>query len=98
MNNREGLLFCLVGPAASGKTTFARRLVEKHPECHLSISATSRDKRQGEKEGKDYFFMTRSEFEAKAKDGFFFEYEETHGNFYGTPKGNLDNAIQDGAD
>ena len=83
-NQRQGILFCIIGPAGAGKSTLCRKLVSEIPGARLSVSATSRAPRPGEKEGQDYFFITREEFEAKIKNKEFFEWEETHGNYYGT--------------
>lgn len=96
---RKGILFCLVGPTGGGKTTFSLRLREEFPtSTRLSISATSRAPRSGEEEGRSYFFMTREQFESKIKAGAFFEWEETHGNLYGTLRETVNDAISKGID
>lgn len=98
---RSGILFCLVGPAGSGKTTFTNQLLdefEKGGSLCRSVSVTTRAPRAGEVDGVDYHFVTRESFEQKIQAGDFFEWEETHLNLYGTLKGPLELAISQGAD
>jgi len=96
---REGILFCLIGPTAGGKTTLASKLLGENPETlRLSVSTTSRLPREGESEGESYFFVSREDFEQKIKKGEFFEWEEIHGNLYGTAKSAVDGAISSGRD
>ncbi len=96
---REGILFCLVGPTGSGKSTLAQHLLKRWPESlRLSISATTREPREGEQDGTHYHFLTRSEFEAKRDAGDFFEWEEVHGNYYGTLRSTLEESIESGVD
>jgi guanylate kinase len=87
LSERERLpiLFCLVGPAGSGKTTLAERLAV-HFRSSLSrvITTTSRTPRPGEVDGESYYFVTRESFEESVSKKAFFEWEETHGNLYGT--------------
>lgn len=91
---REGILFCIIGPAGSGKTTIAQKLLSEFSgDVSRSISTTSRTPRPGEVNGVNYHFVTREEFQRKASAGEFFEWEETHGNLYGTLKKNLDDAV-----
>jgi guanylate kinase len=96
---RKGILFIIIGPAGSGKSTVCDRLVTEFPDSlQYSTSATSREPRPGEVPGKSYHFMTREEFFAKRERGEFFEWEETHGNLYGTLKENLIRGIDTGKD
>ncbi len=95
---RQGILFCLVGPSGSGKTYFSKEIISREPRTKLSISMTSRLPRSGEVTGVDYHFVERSEFEAKIKRGELFEWEEVHGNLYGTLKSIVQDAIDNGAD
>jgi guanylate kinase len=88
---KHGSIFLtFVGPAGSGKTTLSSMLEKTFSKTIMrAISATSRAARKGEKEGVDYYFVERAEFERKARSGEFFEWEETHGNLYGTPRSEL---------
>src|SRR5690349_16045494 len=83
-----GRLFVISGPSGSGKSTLARRAVA-HPATRavLSVSATTRAARPGEREGVDYFFWPRDRFEAARDRGEFLEWAEVFGRFYGTPAG-----------
>ena len=83
---KQNLLVVVSGPAGSGKGTVIKKVFEKSDEFHLSVSATTRLPRPGEKEGVNYFFMTREQFEGLIKDGKVLEYTEYCGNYYGTPK------------
>lgn len=96
---RKGILFVLMGPTGSGKSTFCERLIAEFPEeLSYSTSATSRPPRPKEIPGKSYHFLSREEFIARREQGEFFEWEETHGNLYGTLQSTLINGIQTGKD
>ena len=95
---REGLLLCLVGPAGGGKTTLGQRLLTEFPETRLSISVTTRAPRPGEVDGQSYYFISLPEFDARIAAGAFFEWEEIHGNRYGTLRSTLTEAIEQGRD
>lgn len=98
-NNRQGMLLCLVGPSAGGKTTIGAELLETFGQSmQLSVSATSRPPRESEKDGESYIFLSREEFQGRIKNGEFFEWEEIHGNFYGTLKSTVDRAVDSGID
>ena len=73
-------------PSGAGKTTIVRRLLEKYPALAVSISATTRPRRPGERDGVDYIFMDESEFKQAKENNQFLEYEQVHGNYYGTLK------------
>lgn len=96
--HRHGILFCLVGPAGSGKTTLGSHLLENVPGITRSISMTTRPKRPEEVPGECYYFITSEEFQQKVAKGEFFEHEEIHGNHYGTPRDPLASAIRTGND
>lgn len=96
---RSGLLFCLVGPAGGGKTTLWEQLLTEFGDSiKLSVSVTSRTPRPQEREGVHYYFVSREEFEHRITRGEFFEWEETHGNYYGTVGKILNAAIERGED
>lgn len=81
----KGKLIIVSGPSGSGKSTVTK-LVKDRLNIPLSISATTRQPRVGEIDGKDYFFLTREIFEQKIKNDEFYEYANVHGNYYGTLK------------
>ncbi len=84
--SKKGLLIVLSGPSGCGKGTVLKRVLEKSPNTVISVSATTRLPREGEMEGKHYFFCTRAEFEQKSAEDACLEYAEDSGNYYGTPK------------
>ena len=96
---REGVLFCLVGAAGSGKSTVEEKLLlEFAPTLQKSVSTTSRAMRPGEVNGVHYHFISRTDFERGLAQDAFFEWQEIHGNLYGTRRENLTNAISSGTD
>ena len=96
---REGILFVIVGPTGSGKSTLCKRLIDEFKEdMRYSVSVTSRPPRANEIQGVSYHFISREEFVARRERGEFFEWEETHGNLYGTLRSSLENGIKDGHD
>ena len=79
----------------SARERSSTRLLERHPaEFALSISATTRDPRPGEQQGRDYYFLDRAEFDAQVADGDFLEHAEYAGNRYGTPRAELDRMVK----
>ena len=95
---RRGLLCVVSGPSGSGKTTLCRRYSEENNQAVYAISATTREPRDGEKDGVDYFFLTRDEFESRNTRGEFLEHAEVHGNYYGTLKSEVLSHIEAGRD
>jgi guanylate kinase len=91
----SGRIVIISGPSGSGKTTVCRELL-RQPEVTMSVSATTRPPRQGEVDGRDYWFLSREEFEARAARGEFAEYAEYNGNLYGTPREPLERAAAEG--
>lgn len=84
--NDRGLLVVISGPSGVGKGTVRRALFEMPEQDFVySVSMTTRPKRQGEVDGKDYYFVTKEEFERRIKEGKFLEYANFVGNYYGTP-------------
>lgn len=92
----RGRLIVVSAPSGSGKTTIAKKIMEKFPFIKFSVSATTRPKRDGEVDGKDYFFLTREEFEKKIQNGELLEWEEIYGNYYGTLKSVVESALKNG--
>lgn len=95
---RRGFMFILSSPSGAGKTTISRLLLQKDPYVEMSVSYTTRKKRPEEKEGKDYFFVSEKEFEAKIDQRFFYEYAEVFGNYYGTPRKKVEEVLGEGKD
>ena len=84
------LLVVISGPSGAGKGTLVKRMCELHPEVKLSVSATTRDPRNGEKHGINYFFISKAEFEKMIEEDKFLEYAKAYDNYYGTPKEYVD--------
>jgi guanylate kinase len=91
----NGKLIVISAPSGSGKTTIARAITRLHQTLRFSVSATTRKMRDGEKDGEDYYFLTKEEFTRRVKAGEFVEWEELFGNYYGTLKSELDRAIRE---
>ncbi|MEZ0576244.1 guanylate kinase [Halodesulfovibrio aestuarii] len=86
ITDRRGIVLVLCAPSGTGKTTLTKRLLKEFPRFSFSISYTTRQPREGEINGKDYYFVSEEEFSKKRDAGFFAEWAEVHGKFYGTPK------------
>ncbi len=95
---RRGLLLILSSPSGAGKSTLARRLMEWDPTIRFSVSATTRAPREGEVEGREYYFKPRAEFEAMVAQGQMLEHAEVFGNFYGSPRAPVEAAMAEGRD
>ncbi len=98
MQDRRGLLIILSSPSGAGKSTLAKRLRKWDPNIVFSVSATTRAARPGEVDGQDYFFLPEDEFKQSVADGEMLEHAHVFGNFYGSPKGPVRNAIDGGQD
>ncbi|MCR5145619.1 MAG: guanylate kinase [Lachnospiraceae bacterium] len=96
---QTGLIIVLSGFSGAGKGTIMKHLLQNHPgEFNLSISATTRKKRQGEVDGRDYFFKTREEFDSMIENGDLLEYATFNNNSYGTPKSYVEKLVNEGKD
>ena len=95
---RRGLLLILSSPSGAGKSTLSRRLMDWDPTLKFSVSATTRAPRPGEQDGREYYFKTREAFEEMVKTGQMLEHAEVFGNFYGSPRGPVEQAMTEGRD
>ncbi|PJI06647.1 MULTISPECIES: guanylate kinase [Clostridium] len=95
--SKKGLLIVISGPSGAGKGTICKALMKKQ-EFWLSVSATTRAPRNGEVDGKSYYFLTVEEFKSKISEGGFLEYAEVYGNYYGTPKKSVCDKLDKGED
>jgi guanylate kinase len=93
---KRGKLIVISAPSGSGKTTIARAIMQKYPGMLFSVSATTRSPRTGEREGRDYFFLSKEEFQRRVRMGDLVEWEEIYGDFYGTLKSEVDRALRQG--
>jgi len=92
----SGLLVVVSGPAGVGKGTVVSRAREKNKDIVFSVSATSRSPRPGEKDGENYFFVTRERFEEMIREGDLLEWVEYCGNYYGTPRSYVEQELKKG--
>ena len=94
---RNGVLFVISGPSGVGKGTVNKRLFEEFGNAvAFSVSATTRDPREGEVDGREYFFISRQEFEKRVANNEFLEHAEYAGNCYGTPRDYVLSLLQRG--
>ena len=99
MENDKGLIVVLSGFSGAGKGTIMKHLLQSHPnEYHLSISATTRKKRPGEQEGREYFFKSKEEFQEMIDNDELLEYATFNDRSYGTPKSYVEKLINEGKD
>lgn len=95
MKNR-GVLIVISGPSGAGKGTICKELLDSHDDLYISISATTREPRKGEVHGVNYYFLSKEEFFKRVEEGDFLEWAEVHGNYYGTPKSNVYEMLNEG--
>ena len=93
---QKGAILVLSGPSGAGKSTIIQAASAEIGEYYFSISTTTRSPRVGEKDGKDYFFVTKENFEEDIKAGNFLEYAQVHGNYYGTSLKLVREALEEG--
>jgi guanylate kinase len=95
---RRGVLLVISSPSGAGKTTLSRQLLERETNIAMSVSVTTRPRRQSEIEGSHYFFKNVPEFTFMRESGQLLEWAEVHGNFYGTPREAVMKALAQGQD
>ncbi|MGB1441013.1 MAG: guanylate kinase [Candidatus Puniceispirillaceae bacterium] len=98
MLSRRGLMLVLSSPSGAGKTSISRKLLEIDDNINLSVSATTRKRRPGEVEGKDYHFVDETSFKLKINQNYFLEYAEVFDHFYGTPAEQVADRLEQGND
>ena len=98
MSRRFSNLIVVSGPSGAGKTTVLTRVLSELRDIRFSVSHTTRIPRSGEKDGVEYHFVTRREFERLISEGAFLEWAEVHGELYGTARAEYDRAMQEGVD
>ena len=96
--NAQGLLIVISAPSGAGKTTICRRLLDEFPDLYFSVSCTTRLPRKGEKDGRDYHFISVEKFKNRTGKGEFVEWEEIYGHFYGTLKKEIEDRTGKGHD
>jgi guanylate kinase len=94
---KPNILIVLSGPSGAGKSTICQEYVSKYS-ANLIVSSTTRKPRNGEVDGEDYNFVERSDFENGVAKGLYLEYAEVHNNFYGTPRGQVEDSLRSGRD
>ncbi len=92
----KGSIFIVSGPSGVGKGTVVKKILEKEENIFLSVSCTTRQPREGEKEGENYYYISKEEFEKRIEEGYFIEWERYVDNYYGTPKAPLIKAVKEG--
>jgi len=97
-SQRRGLMIILSSPSGAGKTTLTRRLLSENPNMRMSVSATTRKPRPGEVEGRDYYFVRKAEFSNMIEEGEFLEHAKVFDNYYGTPRGPVEESLAEGKD
>lgn len=98
-SKNTGQIIVISAPSGAGKGTIIKKLLENNSKDRwLSVSATSRKPREGEKEGVNYYYLTEEEFKKRINDGYFLEYTNYAGNYYGTPREYIKDKINKGID
>ena len=95
---RRGMMLVLSSPSGAGKTTISRKLMERDPNLTMSVSATTRPRRPGEEDGRDYHFVDPTEFNLMVNRQELLEHAKVFGNYYGTPIGPVEDALAAGRD
>ncbi|RMG90529.1 MAG: guanylate kinase [Zetaproteobacteria bacterium] len=94
----SGKLLIVSGPSGAGKSSLCSALLERSPNLYLAVSVTTRPPRPGEKDGREYHFLSRDEFERQKARGEFLEWAEVHGHLYGTRKSDVQSMLEAGRD
>jgi len=93
---KSGALLVVSGPSGAGKSTLIKTILQERDDVYFSISTTTRPKRAGEVDGRDYYFVSKEEFERDIEEGMFLEWANVHGNYYGTSLRPVMQALEEG--
>lgn len=93
-----GIIFVVSGPSGTGKSTICKEILKKNSDLYFSISCTTRSPRKGEKNGRDYYFISDDEFQNRVHNREFIEFAVVHGNYYGTLYNEVDRFVNSGED
>ena len=96
--NRRGVMLVVSSPSGAGKTTLCDGLLKDHPSLTMSVSVTTREAREGEEHGVDYYFVSKDEFRSMQENNELLESAQVFGNFYGTPREAVDKVLNEGND
>lgn len=91
-----GTALVISGPSGVGKSSVCKKLLESDPDMHFSVSCTTRKPRRGEENGRDYYFLSRKEFDRRIQGGDFLEFAEVHGEMYGTLREEVEQYVRIG--
>ena len=94
--NKKGSVVIITAPSGAGKTTIYREVLERNRDLVFSVSYTTRNRRPGEVDGRDYYYVDKKTFEGKKKRGDFVEWANVHGELYGTDRFQLEHCIEQG--
>ncbi|MGA1979433.1 MAG: guanylate kinase [Sedimentisphaerales bacterium] len=92
----DGIVIVISGPSGVGKSTICKEAVKRLNNAHLSVSVTTRPKGEGEVNGRDYWFISKEQFQQRVSEGSLLEYAEVFGHLYGTPKDKVEEALRAG--
>jgi guanylate kinase len=95
---KKGIMIIISAPSGAGKSTLIKRLFKRMKNLRFSISCTTRPPRPGERDGREYFFITKEEFRKKIRRGEFAEWAKVHTSYYGTPKSCVKEVMDSGKD
>ncbi len=98
VKEKQPILLILSGPSGVGKDAVLSRMRELKEPYHYTVTSTTRSKRDGETEGKDYIFISQNEFKKQIELGGFLEWAEVYGNYYGVPRDQVKSALKTGSD
>ena len=96
--SKNGLIITITGPSGTGKNTISQELIKRDPRINYFVTATTRPPRAYEKDGKDYYFLTKEDFIKKLDNNEFIEWSEHYGNYYGALRSEVENKLASGTD